>query len=96
MYAVAFLLIVNIVLNHYARLRSAYRKVYKMLIKPKFRIGERVIISGADYKIVHISHNYIPYTYFCLPTVALRANILQVYFHQSEISRKTGLLKALE
>lgn len=96
MYAVAVLLVINMFLAHANYLYEAYVWIYRKVKKPKFRVGEFVLINDVEFEVVLITKNSKPYTYYCLP-VNLRMNrILETYYHESEIKKKTGLLKELE
>jgi hypothetical protein len=96
MYIVAALLIFNIFLNHSNRFVGWYYSLYKKLIKPKFKVGEMVMINSLEYEIATIVRGAKPYTYFCLPKSNKRGMILETWFHESLIKKKTGLLKELE
>jgi hypothetical protein len=54
------------------------------------------MIDDREFEIILITHNSKPYTYFCLPTSNSNARMLETYFHESRIKKKTGLLKELE
>lgn len=96
MIVVAILLVMQMLLMHLDRLVSFYCIVYKKLFKPKFRIGEYVMINDVEFEIILISKNSRPYTYFCLPVNSSSSTMYESYYHESEICKKTGLLKELE
>jgi hypothetical protein len=96
MVAVAILLVIQMLLTHLDRLVSLYFIIYKKIFKPKFKVGEYVMIDDIEFEIVLISKNSRPYTYFCLPVSNSSATMYESYYHESEICKKTGLLKELE
>lgn len=96
MITVAILLIVNMVLLHSEKIIETYYWVYRRFIKPKFRIGEHVMINDIEFEIILIARASRPYTYFCLPYNMNHARMTETYYHESEIKKKTGLLKELE
>lgn len=94
--AVAVLLVINMVLTHADYLYAFYVWLYKKLKKPKFKVGELVFINDIEFEVILVTKNAKPYTYYCLP-VNLKINrLLETYYHESEIKKKTGLLKELE
>ena len=92
----AVLLTLNMLLMHFDKIVSAYYWVYRKVKKPKFKIGELVFINDIEFEILLITKNYKPYTYFCLPTNNKRSRMIEAYYYESEIKKKTGLLKELE
>lgn len=96
MIVVAILLSIQILLTHLGVIVSAYFTLYKKIFKPKFQIGEFVMINDVEFEIILISKNSRPYTYFCLPVNSSNATMCESYYHESEICKKTGLLKELE
>lgn len=94
--AVAILLVINMVLVHLDKLSDFYVWLYKKLKKPKFKDGEFVMIDNVEYEVVHVAKYSKPYTYFCLPVNMRSSRYREHYFHESEIKKKTGLLKELE
>ena len=93
---VAILLTINILLMHFDKIVSAYYWLYKKVKKPKFEVGELVLINDVEFEILLITKNYKPYTYFCLPTNCKYSRMIEAYYYESEIKKKTGLLKELE
>jgi hypothetical protein len=93
---VAILLTINMLLMHFDRLVEFYHYLYKKLIKPKFRVGEYVMINDIEFEIILIARSSKPYTYFCLPVNIANSRMYESYYHESEIKKKTGLLKELE
>lgn len=96
MLIVANLLFINMLLMHFDRLVSAYRYLYKKVKKPKFKVGEFVMINDVEYEIMMLSNSSKPYTYVCLPVNINRNRVFESYFHETRIKKKTGLLKELE
>lgn len=96
MILLTILLTLNIVLNHGYTIRQFYYFMYKKLKKPKFEIGEYVMINDLEYEIQWIVHSEKPYTYYCLRLSKNNARIQEYFFHESEIKKKSGLLKGLE
>lgn len=94
--AVAILLTLNMLLTHADKIYEAYVWAYKKLKKPKFSVGEFVLINNLEYEIIFLTKNSKPYTYFCLPVNMKSSKMVETYFHESEIKKKTGLLKELE
>ncbi len=92
----AILLTFNMILMHGHKFVEFYYYCYRKLNNPKFRPGEFVMIDDREFEIILITHNSKPYTYFCLPTSNSNARMLETYFHESRIKKKTGLLKELE
>lgn len=93
---VAILLTVNMILMHGDRLYQVYCRLYRKLKKPKFYPGEFVIINDIEYEIIYITKTQRPYTYMCLPVFMHNKINFENYYHESEIKKKTGLLKELE
>lgn len=93
--AVAVLLVINMLLMHFDKIVSFYFYLYKKIIKPKFKRGEFVLIDNVEFEVIATLKDYKPHTYYCLPA-SKNVNITQVYYHESEIKKKTGLLKELE
>lgn len=92
----SILLTVNMILMHGHKFVQFYYWVYKKLNKPKFKINEFVMINDVEFEIVLITSNAKPYTYFCLPVKTNNARMIEAYYHESKIKKKTGLLKELE
>jgi hypothetical protein len=93
---VAILLTINMFLMHLDKIALVYYWVYKKIIKPKFEIGELVLINGIEFEVLLLTKNHRPYTYFCLPTSKTYSRMIEAYYYESEIKKKTGLLKELE
>jgi uncharacterized membrane protein len=93
---VAILLVLNMIFVHADKLIDSYNWIYKKLKKPKFNSGEFVLINDVEYEVIYITRNYKPYTYFCLPRNFKCSRSYEHYYHESEIKKKTGLLKELE
>lgn len=93
---VAILLTINMFLMHLDKIASFYYWLYRKIKKPKFKIGELVLINDIEFEILLITKNHKPYTYFCLPTNNSRSRMIEAYYYESEIKKKTGLLKELE
>ena len=96
MVAVAVLLVMQMFLMHIDVIILLYFNVYKKFFKPKFQVGELVMINDIEFEIILISKNSKPYTYFCLPANSTSGKIYESYYHESEICKKIGLLKELE
>ena len=92
----AVLLTLNMLLMHFDKILSSYYWIYRKVKKPKFQVGELVFINDIEFEILLITKNYKPYTYFCLPTNNKRSRMIEAYYYESEIKKKTGLLKELE
>lgn len=97
-YILAILLIINIFLNHGYVFTRLYYKTYKAIFKPKYRMGEKVIIDGNLYEVMSISEVFRPYTYFCLPVYTNNVNLRlgEHYYHESKLKKSSALLKELE
>ena len=97
MIAVSVLLVLQMFLMHLDKLVKAYYFLYKLAFKPKFVVGEFVMINDVEYEVVLLLKNSKPYTYLCLPiNNTTYSGMYNTYFHESEICKKTGLLKELE
>lgn len=96
MIVLAILLTINMLLSHFDKLVEFYYWSYKKLIKPKFKVGEFVLINDIEFEIILIAKSSRPYTYFCLPVSHKNSRMIEAYYHESEIKKKTGLLKELE
>jgi hypothetical protein len=96
MIVVGILLTINMLLMHIEYLGKAYSWVYKKLRKPKFESGELVMIRNVEFKVLYLTKDHRPYTYYCTPLYAKRKYYIDNYYHESEIKKKTGLLKELE
>ena len=95
MIIVAILLVINMILMHPEKLGKIYYWAYKKLKSPKFKVGEFVFIGNMEFEIIYITKEQRPYTYLCIP-VFKKISPSQNYYHESEIRKKTGLLKELE
>lgn len=96
-YLISFLLTMNILSIHGYRLQQFYYWSYKRLIKPKFKVGDLVIINNYIFVIMAVTTSHRPYTYFCLPAYHKHATFTnEHYFHESRIKKLTGILKELE
>lgn len=89
----AILLTINMLLMHGSKLVDFYYFIYKKIKKPKFKTGELIMIEGIEYQILIISENAPFYSYYCCP---LHHASLCRYYHETQINKKTGLLKELE
>lgn len=89
----AILLVINMLLMHGDRLIDFYYLIYKRLRKPKFKTNELVMIEGIEYQVLIISENVPFYNYYCCP---LHHPSICRYFHETQLNKKTGLLKELE
>ena len=96
MIMLSILLTINMLLMHFDKLIHIYYYAYRKLISPKFKIDELVMIDDYEYQILVISKTAKPYTYFCLPITGYGVRMVESYFHESKIKKKTGLLKELE
>ena len=92
----AILLTINKLLTHLEVLGSFYFWLYRKLFKPKFKVGELVLINDIEFEVMVNLKNAKPYTYVCFPVNNKNSKILENYYHESEIKKKTGLLKELE
>jgi hypothetical protein len=92
----AILLTVNMMLMHSSKFIEMYRWAYRKVKTPKYVVGELVMIQNIEYEIIFLTKNLTPYTYFCLPVNFKKNNPAENYYHESEIKKKTGLLKELE
>jgi hypothetical protein len=93
-FVISFLLISNILLFHGHLFVAGYYWGYRKLFKPKFKIGEIVIVKGQLFEIIHVSSVAKPYSYFCLP-INKNSNILSTYYPQKELTAISALTKAL-
>ena len=96
MIVVGILLTINMFLMHIEHLGKAYSWTYKKLRKPKFAPNELVMIGNIEFKVMYVTNGYRPYTYYCTPIIYKRNYFIDNYYHESEIKKKTGLLKELE
>ncbi len=94
-WVLSFLLCINIFLLHFEKLIRIYYWTYRSLKKPKFKIGEFVMIGFEEHEITIIATSGKPYVYFCIPLYR-KNNCFGQYYHESLIKKKTGLLKELE
>jgi hypothetical protein len=94
MYVVAILLILNILLTNPEVIGKIYTWSYTKLKRPRFSCGELVMIQNREFEVVFLTKHHRPYTYFCIPLYgpAYAGN----YYHESDIDKKTGILKELE
>lgn len=96
-YTLSGLLALSLLLNHGHRLIQFYQWLYRKLKKPKFKLGECVMINDIEYEVMIITESLRPYTYYCLPKYIKNVSLLrEPYFHESKIKKKTGILKELE
>lgn len=93
-YIIAILLLCNIVIFHGHLFVRAYYWSYRKLIKPKFKVGEIVIINKELFEVIQISARLEPYSYFCLPLNKISVS-LSNYYHQKELRAISALTKAL-
>jgi len=91
---VAILLIINILLTNQEVIGKFYTWVYLRIRKPRFESGEFVMINNREFEVIFVTKSHRPYTYFCTPLYD--APFLGNYYHESEIKKKTGILKELE
>jgi hypothetical protein len=96
MIVVAILLTINMFLMHIEYLGKVYSWVYKKLKKPKFVPEELVMIGNVEFKIMYVTKEHRPYTYYCTCLNVKKKYYVDNYYHESEIKKKTGLLKELE
>ena len=96
MIVVGILLTINMFLMHIEYLGKAYSWVYKKLRKPKFKSDELVMIGNVEFKVIYVTKNHKPYTYYCTPVNYKKVYLVDNYYHESQIKKKTGLLKELE
>jgi hypothetical protein len=96
MYVVAILLVAQMLLLHFDKLVTIYYFLYKKIFKPKFEPGEKVLINYLEHEVVFVLKKSKPYTYFCLPVYEQQSSVYESYYHESEIHKKTGVLKELE
>ncbi len=96
MIVVGILLTINMFLMHIEYLGKAYSWTYKKLMKPKFESGELVMIGNIEFRVMYVTKNHRPYTYYCTPISYKKSYYVDNYYHESQIKKKTGLLKELE
>jgi hypothetical protein len=96
MIVVGILLTINMLLMHIDHLGKAYSWTYKKLKKPKFVPDELVMIKNTEYRVRYITKDHRPYTYYCTPVTHKTKYYVDNYYHESQIKKKTGLLKELE
>jgi hypothetical protein len=96
MIVVGILLTINMFLMHITYLGKTYNWIYKKLKKPKFTPGEFVMIGSVEFKVMYLTKEHRPYTYYCTPVKYKTKYYVDNYYHESEIKKKTGLLKELE
>ena len=96
MIVVGILLTINMLLMHIEYLGKAYIWVYKKLRRPKFVPDELVMIENIEYRIRYVTKEHRPYTYYCTLVTHQTKYFVDNYYHESEIKKKTGLLKELE
>ena len=96
MYVVAALLVVNLLLSYWDVFYLVYKWIYVRIRKPKFLDKELVMIGGIEFRVMYVVKELKPYTYYCIPVISTKKLCHSYYFHESEIMKKTGLLKELE
>jgi hypothetical protein len=79
-------------LMHFDKIIKFYFFVYKKIKKPRFKVDELVLINNIEYQILQVSAKLPLYSYFCMTVF----NKGSGYYHESEIKKKSGLLKELE
>lgn len=92
---VAILLTINMLLMHFDKLVNFYYYSYRKIIKSKFKIGEMVFIDDEEYILVSVATYERPYTYLCRKRFPKGYDFC-IHCHESEITKKTGVLKELE
>lgn len=93
----AVLLFTSLVLTHGDKFAQVYYWVYKKFIKPKFKVGQHVMIDGKIWKIVMLLNSYPPYTYYCLPIQIKNVNLaIDPYVPERRIKPMSGILNELE
>ena len=93
---VSILLVLNMLFTYPERIGMVYGWVYRKLKNPKFAVGEFVLINGLEFEVIYVSREQRPYTYLCVPVNPRSKQFSHNYYHESEIKKKTGLLKELE
>lgn len=96
-YFLAFLICFSLVLNHGHNFSSFFFKFYRKLVKPKFKVGDRVMVDGIEVQILYITEHNPPYVYFCCPVAINNASIYyDPYISQYRMKAKTGIFKELD
>jgi hypothetical protein len=81
-------------LFHASSIAGAYYWLHRKLIKPKYKIGDLVVIRGTVCEIVHVATRGMPYSYFCLPLNNFNT-ILGNYYPQKLLKPLPDLTKSL-
>lgn len=93
----AGLIIFNIILTHGYKFVGWYYGLWRLLVKPKFKIGERVMVGTSECEVIAITKQNPPYVYFCCPVYLNNGSIaFNPYIKQREMKRKTGIFKELD
>jgi hypothetical protein len=90
----ALLLVTNIALYHSVPIMDMVYWTLRKLMKPKFKVGEFVVIRGHTCEIVHISARGMPYSYYCLP-LNKNKSIIGNYYPQKALKPLSDLTKSL-
>lgn len=94
------LLLTNILLSHYDKIKKFIGFLKLKIIKPKFKIKEKVLISGHQYEVCDILKHDASYVYMCF-SLNTNSNILSkytgtlYYFYEPELKKMPKVLKGL-
>jgi hypothetical protein len=81
-------------LFHASTIADAYYWLHRKLRKPKYKIGELVVVHDVVCEVVHIATRGMPYSYFCLPLNNFNT-ILGNYYPQRLLKPLSDLTKSL-
>lgn len=96
-YVLAFLMLFNIFLHHGHRISVWAFNLYRKVVKPKFAIGDRVIVRNVEVEVVAITKQNPPYIYYCCPVHTSSGTFAyNPYVKQRDMKSKTGIFKELD
>jgi hypothetical protein len=90
----AILLVINMALFHASTIADGWYWLLRKLFKPKFKVGDIVVVGKDLCEVIHISSRGMPYSYFCLPLNRFNS-ILGNYYPQKQIKALPDLTKSL-
>jgi hypothetical protein len=96
LHVVSILLVMNMFILHADKLVLFYKWAYTKIWKPRFQLGEGVMVDGTPYIVINMLRHARPYTYLCVLEFPTKFADFSIVIHESKIKKKTGLLKELE
>ena len=97
---ISFLLLLNILLSHYDKIKKFINFLKLKVIKPKFKIKEKVLISGHQYEVCDILKHDATYVYMCF-SLNINSYIFSkytgtmYYFYEPELKKMPKVLKGI-